>query len=82
MLKWETKMTTDLAPIFNLNLSSTTATFTDQVIINKDVRAITAPDGTIVFLYGFLDNNTLVITTDPQTFQDINSRYVAARFVQ
>jgi hypothetical protein len=82
MLKWETKMIIDLNPALNLSTDVLGHTFTDQVVINKDVRAVTTLDGTIVFLYGFLDNQTLVITTSPQTFQDINSRYVAAHFVQ
>jgi hypothetical protein len=82
MLKWETKMIIDLNPALNLSTDVLGRTFTDQVIINKDVRAVTAPDGTIIFLYGFLDSQTLVITTSPQTLQDINSRYVAAHFVQ
>lgn len=82
MLSWETRMLSDLGPILNLGTEATSYPFTDHVIINKDVRAIAAQDGTIVLLYGFLDNQTLIITTDSQTFQSINSRYVAARFVQ
>jgi hypothetical protein len=82
MLRWETKMIIDLSPVLNLSADTLGHSLTDQVVINKDVRAVTALDGTIIFLYGFLDNQTLVITTNPQTFQDINSRYVAAHFVQ
>ncbi len=82
MLHWENKMLGDLGPIFNLSSDLTSQTFTDRVVINKDVRAIASADGTIVFMYGFLDNQTLIITTDAQTFQDINSRYVAGQFVQ
>jgi hypothetical protein len=82
MLRWETKIITDLSPIFNLSTDVLGRIFIDQVVINKDVRAITALDGTILFLYGFLDNQTLIITTNTQTFQDINNRYVAAHFVQ
>ncbi|HAO64987.1 TPA: hypothetical protein DCQ44_03340 [Candidatus Taylorbacteria bacterium] len=82
MLRWETKMTSDLSPVLNLSNDMIGKPFTDIVILNKDARAITAADGTIVFLYGFLDNQTLMITTSAQTFEDINSRYVAGRFVQ
>jgi hypothetical protein len=82
MLRWETKMISDLSPILNLGTDVAGRSFTDQVIINKDVRAVTAPDGTILFLYGFLDNQTLIITTNSKTFQDLNSSYVASRFVQ
>lgn len=82
MLRWETSMITDLSPVFNLGIDVLGRPFTDKVVANKDVRAIATQDGTILFLYGFLDNQTLIITTNVQTFQDINNRYVTARFVQ
>jgi hypothetical protein len=82
MLNWETKMIGDLTPILHLDASLNGQSFIDRVLVNKDIRAITAPDGTLIFLYGFLDNQTLVITTNAQTFQDINGRYIATRFVQ
>lgn len=82
MLRWETKMINDLNPILKINTDALGRPFTDQVLINKDVRAVTSPDGSIILLYGFLDNQTLVITTSAETFQNINSRYVATRFVQ
>ena len=82
MLRWEAKMILDLSPILNLGTNSISGTFTDKVVTNKDVRAITAADGTILFLYGFLDNQTLVITTNAQTFQNLNTKYLASHFVQ
>jgi hypothetical protein len=82
MLRWETKMISDLTPILNISTDAVDKSFVDQIVINKDIRAITASDGTIIFLYGFLDNQTLVITTSPQTFKDINSRYIVTHFVQ
>jgi hypothetical protein len=57
-------------------------TFTDNVVVNKDVRDITSDDGTVLFLYGFLDDQTLIITTDTETFQEVNSRYITTHFVQ
>jgi hypothetical protein len=80
MLRWENKMLSDLTPIFNL--TSNDRPFVDQIVINKNVRAITALDGSIILLYGFLDNETLIITTDVLVFQDINNRYITSRFVQ
>jgi len=82
MLKWENKMITDLTPVLGLAPDVALRPFTDQVVINKDIRAVSTTDGTIVFLYGFLDNQTLIITTNTQTFQDINTRYIAGQFVQ
>ena len=82
MLKWETKIVTDLGPVLNLGENLPDGAFLDKILVNKDVRAITSSDGTITFLYGFLDNQTLLITSDSQTFQDINTKYVATHFVQ
>ena len=82
MLKWEPKMISDLTPVLNILAKAAGQSFTDKVITSKDVRAIVQSDGTISFLYGFIDNQTLLITTDTTTFQDITNRYVAARFVQ
>lgn len=82
MLRWETKMVIDLVPVLNLDQNMIGKPFVDKVVLNKDVRAVTATDGTITFLYGFLDNQTLIIATDSQTFQDVNARYVSSRFVQ
>jgi hypothetical protein len=82
MLKWETKMTMDISPVLQLDNDVLGKPFVDKIITSKDVRAITADDGTIIFLYGFLDNQTMIITNSVQTFQDINSRYVATQFVQ
>jgi len=82
MIKWENKMAQDLAPILNLGDETINKTFVDKVINNKDIRAVTTTDDTIIFLYGFLDNQTLIITTNTQTFQDINTRYVATQLIR
>ena len=82
MLKWEPKMATDLSLILNLAGNASDGAFLDKILVNKDVRAVVSPDGTIVFLYGFLDNQTLLITKDAQTFQEVNTKYVSTHFVQ
>jgi hypothetical protein len=82
MLRWESKMTSDLGLILGLDPGALGHTFTDNVVVNKDVRDITSDDGTVLFLYGFLDDQTLIITTDTETFQEVNSRYITTHFVQ
>ena len=82
MLKWEIKIVTDLSPILNIPSKVIDQPLVDRIITSKDVRAIVLPDGATYLLYGFIDNQTLLITTDVQTFQDVSTRYVTSRFVQ
>jgi hypothetical protein len=56
--------------------------FKDGVIKNKDVRAFTEPDGTILVLYSFVDNNTIVITTDENTLAEIINRLEKQTFIR
>jgi hypothetical protein len=56
--------------------------FRDGVIENKDVRAFTEPDGTILVLYSFVDNNTIVITTDENALVEIINRLEKQTFIR
>jgi hypothetical protein len=56
--------------------------FKDGVIDNKDVRAFTEPDGTILVLYSFVDNNTIVITTDENALAEIINRLEKQTFIR
>lgn len=48
-----------------------TPKFSDQIINNKDTRIIKDDNGQIILLYSFIDNQTLIITSSPETFKDI-----------
>ena len=75
----------DIGPLFGvntrellINVGSTTAdalqnriVFKDVVIRNKDARAAFGPQGTIVFLYSFIDKQTLVFTTHEETLKTL-----------
>ena len=56
--------------------------FKDGVIDNKDVRAFTEPDGTMLVLYSFVDNNTIVITTDENALAEIINRLEKQTFIR
>lgn len=88
MLSWEPDMLDDIGPLFGLipreitaQVSSTTAeiredalAFKDVIVRNKDARAVFGPKGTIIFLYSFIDKETLVVTTNEETLKFLMSR--------
>lgn len=83
MFSFEETLLDDIGPLFGVssrellaNVGSTTAealqnriVFKDVVIRNKDARAAFSPQGTIVFLYSFIDKQTLVLTTNEETLK-------------
>ncbi|MGH7141131.1 MAG: hypothetical protein ACREGH_00655 [Minisyncoccia bacterium] len=48
--------------------------FVDDIIDNHDVRALKNSRGNTLFFWTFVDSQTLVITTDAQTLQELISR--------
>ncbi|MEN9852316.1 MAG: hypothetical protein RI996_259 [Candidatus Parcubacteria bacterium] len=48
--------------------------FVDRTIKNKDMRVIESETGRIYFLYGFVDPNTIIITTSTESFFEIANR--------
>jgi len=69
--------TPSLSSYFNIQGS-----FQDGVIENKDVRAFYKPDGTMLILYSFIDNNTIVITTDENALVEIINRLEKQTFIR
>ena len=88
MLSWEQEMLNDIGPLFGISLreivgkaSSTTAealgntiAVKDVIIRNKDVRATFDPQGKIIFLYSFIDKQTLVLTTNEDTLKTLMNK--------
>jgi hypothetical protein len=56
--------------------------FRDGVAENKDVRAFYKSDGTMLILYSFVDNNTIVITTDENALTEIINRLEKQTFIR
>lgn len=75
--------TTELKIIKVITQTPTTKTpvsaFRDEVVGNHDVRAYRDADGKSVVLYGYWNQNTLVIVRDPEAFIEILERIATAR---
>jgi hypothetical protein len=54
----------------------------DGVIENKDVRAFYRPDGTMLILYSFVDNNTIIITASENALAEIINRLEKQTFTR
>ncbi len=94
MLAWETSMQDDLAPFFTRTPSpripeqgTTTPAvspqllgtpFVDRVIENHNARVIENSSGDILLLWTFINQETLVITTNEYTLREIISRLTTA----
>jgi hypothetical protein len=83
-----------VVPLFSLTApitaSSTSAdiayedigVFNDVVIRNKDTRVLRDENGEIVLLYSFLDQETLLITTNEYTFRELFVRLTSSRVLR
>lgn len=78
MLKWEKFMADDVLPFFGktdaLKALGGKGHFEDFLFINQDTRVLRNQAGDIVLMYAFPDRDTLVITTDTDTFKEIIDR--------
>lgn len=93
MLAWEGNLREDIGPIFitpeptvpaatsDEVLGKNTA-FEDVVVKNRDARALRGADGKIIFLYSFPDKNTVVITTNADTLEQVAARLLAGKLVR
>jgi len=56
--------------------------WSDLIIQNKDTRILRDLDSNIVLIYSFLDEQTLLITTNEKTFINILNRYVTSKLTR
>ena len=95
MLEWEKYIKEDLSPLFAEKNIRTTLTqiatttseiktfmFNDLVLKNKDTRILKNKEGEITLVYSFVDKNTIIITTNENTFGEILTRRGSSRIVQ
>jgi hypothetical protein len=85
MLKWEKTMISDLGGIFGIASSSAPATgfaFSDEGLNNKDLRVVHNSGRQTVLLYSFLDKNTVLITTNENTFNALLNKYLTGKMVK
>ena len=82
MLKWEPEMHSDTKVwLSNKQVAAGTA-FVDRVIKNKDVRVLRDASSSIAIIYGFLDSETLIITTNEETFLSLLDRFEKQAYVR
>ncbi len=76
MLKWEEFMARELLPLFAspAGKEAYDRNFQDFVLKNRDLRVLYNETGEIVLLYSFYDNNTIVVSTSPDTLEEIVTR--------
>jgi hypothetical protein len=77
MLHWEKDMPKDLAKIFSIDdgLLSTSSSFVDEALKNKDLRIFKDSSNKTQLLYSFIDQETLIITKNENIFNAIIGRY-------
>jgi hypothetical protein len=80
MLGWEPFLLTDVAPLFNIDITGanaglTNAPFKDTLVQNRDARAVLDKDGNPVLFYSFLDPDTIFISTDSKTLLEAVRRF-------
>ncbi|MEK9177772.1 MAG: hypothetical protein AAB777_01475, partial [Patescibacteria group bacterium] len=88
MLAWENVMADDLKQYIG-NATSTSQKyftlsghFTDGIIKNRDAREFRTDTGNVLFLYSFIDNTKLVITSKEATLAEIISRLEQQAFMR
>jgi hypothetical protein len=81
MLAWEPYLFEDMAPLFGIDTSGFTKAalqdvkFTDAIIGNRDARAVLDAGKRPLFYYSFIDQNTILMATDPKTLTEAVRRY-------
>lgn len=83
MLSWESTMPADLSAIFGITPAEwSSGAFHDKLIKNKNVREFTDSSGNVLFLYSFIDNNTLVIAQNEAALGEIITRFENQAYVR
>ena len=73
MLAWEPTIPEDLSQVLGFPIG-VHGTYQDRVLDNKNIREYVSITGVPLFLYGFIDNQKLLITRDEATFRNIVGR--------
>jgi hypothetical protein len=81
MLAWEPTMSEDVSSLFGFAIN-TNGKYEDRILDNKNIREFVNASGTPLFLYGFIDNQTLIITGNEPTFSDIVNRIEKQTYVR
>ena len=93
MLEWEVNIQDNLSPLFDSgkrvsalptgNATSTSGfksqVFSDSIIKNKDARVLKNEKGEVSIIYSFIDKQTIIITTNENTFSEVFTRLTSSR---
>jgi len=71
MFAWENAIFDDFYNLFGLESRESSGVFLDSIVNDKDVRVLKSTGGETVLLYSFVDENTVVITTNEATFNKV-----------
>ncbi len=89
MLEWEKNMYQDFGIFVRTNKTNSSVAFgtppfvfEDEIIQNKDTRILKNNQGEVVMIYSFIDEQTLFIVDNEETFKEILNRFSSAKFVR
>lgn len=75
MLEWERYLASDLGFLLKTN-SDNKAVWLDKTLRNKDARLERDSDGRAILIYGFIDEQTILITRDENAFIKVFERLI------
>lgn len=81
---WEERMFDDLYELFDINVSGEkkilfNQLFEDKLINNKNSRVILDKEENISFVYQFINDQTIIITTSVSVLREVTNRVTAVR---
>jgi hypothetical protein len=85
MLKWESTMVSELGSIFNIASNGSPIggyAFSDESLNNKNLRIVQNSSRQTVLLYSFINNSTIIITSNENTFNALLNKYLTGKMVK
>ncbi len=82
MLKWEENILNDLGFIFKIPGETSSYVFEDEFFKNKDLRVVRSSDRKTIFLYTFLDRETILITSTEEVFSALLDKYINSQITR
>lgn len=82
MLKWEENILNDLYFMFKIPGDISTYKFEDESFKNKDLRVVKSQERKTVFLYTFLDRETILITSTEDVFSALLDKYINSQITR
>lgn len=71
LLASESTLSEDLSLFISSSTETLSVNFTDELVQNHDIRVLKSESGRDALVYGFINRNTIVITSDRETFSEV-----------